>query len=88
MRALAGAGLIFTGILLLITGWGAFAGILLIMAGAVVWAWGVAGSQQDESLDSGDAGIIDPNATGSSGAGGSGVVDPNEGGADPDAPQR
>lgn len=82
MRALGGAGLIFVGLLLLITGWGAFAALLLIMAGVVIWAWGVAGSQQDESLDSSDAGIIDPNQ----GSGNSGLVDPNEGGADPDAP--
>ena len=82
MRALGGAGLIFTGILLMITGWGAFAGILLIIAGVAIWAWGLFGSQQDESLDAPEAGIVDPNAAPDSEP--SGLIDPNEGGADPD----
>lgn len=82
MRALGGASLIFTGILLLITGWGAFAGLLLIVAGVAVWVWGMVGSQQDESLDAPEAGLIDPNAAPERSD--SGLIDPNEGGSDPD----
>lgn len=69
MRALGGAALIFTGILVLFTGWGAFAGILLIIAGVVIWGWGAIGSQQDESIEDG---IIDPNPDDS------GLNDPNQ----------
>jgi hypothetical protein len=87
MRALGGAGLIFTGVVLLFTGWGAFAGILLIVAGIVLWGWGLVGSQQDESLDKA---IIDPNEQSApeSESGSSGLIDPNEGNRDPDDPVR
>lgn len=75
MRAIGGIALIFTGILLLVTGWGAFAGIGLVIAGVAIWAWGVVGSQQDESLDAPDTGIVDPNESGEPP---SGLINPNE----------
>lgn len=66
MRIALSVFLIFLGVVSFMTGVGAFAGVLFIVAGIAVWVWGVVGSQTDETIakfegDSKKETIVDPN---------------------------